>query len=206
MKKLLIIITIALMTPLSSFAQTQKSLIGFQGLPWGSAMSVVRAKFPEAKTVDWCKEFSISAEDEKLNRKLFKERDNNCLQITIAKYMVDTMPFKATFSFDNSGRLGNVSVFKQFLQSENPDYLLDCSKIYSNTANALTINYGEGALVGNKSELNAAYANNEAKVWVRNPTEILITQAWGFKWTKTEGKPDNCVVKVNYSQRGISSL
>lgn len=38
-----------------SNAQVQKSLIGFQGVPWGSSISAVKSKFPNAVEQDVCR-------------------------------------------------------------------------------------------------------------------------------------------------------
>lgn len=87
------ILTLASLFTASMMAngQTQPSLIGFQDIPWGSSVQIVRSKFPQVKAWDGCK--NASSVSEATAREQFKKLDQNCVSYSIEKYTVDNADF-----------------------------------------------------------------------------------------------------------------
>jgi len=210
MKKILPILLL-LLTPLAASAQAQKPLIGFQGLPWGSSMATVKAKFPQAKELDYCKAFDgvkgSNKTDGKSMRQRFQEEDSNCVHLYVGNYSVSTgVNYDLAFYFTQAGRLEQVYLSKYFRQEDNAGYLSDCTSMFDRTNSLLTINYGYGVDPKNANEMKSSYRNISAKLWVPMPTEIILKRQWGFILSMDENKPDLCQVDVLYSKRGVDKL
>ena len=191
--------------PLFSIAQTQKSLVGFQGMPWGSSMSAVRSKFPEAKEFNLCKALASDAEWLKKIQTQFKDKDLNCSSLSIDPYAINGVSYKATFSFSNSGKLENVAIFNDYPQADNSKYLTDCDASYKRLSTAVGINYGSSFPISNPND-GTGYSSAEGVIWVLPPTQITVIKSWNFNIAKDLNKPDTCRVAVDYSRRGNSKL
>ena len=200
-----------LVTPALVSAQTQKSLIGFQGIPWGSSMGAVKSKFPQATEIDYCKAFdSLKVDnqtDGKSMRQRFQEEDSNCVHLYVKNYSVSTgVNYDLSFYFTQAGRLEQVNLSKYFKQIDDSNYLSDCKSMYDRTNSLLAINYGYGADPTNASEMKSTYKNIVAKLCVPMPTEIVLKRQWEFKYATDVNMPDLCQVEVLYSKRGVSKL
>jgi len=200
-----------LVNPALVNAQTQKSLIGFQGIPWGSSMGAVKAKFPQAKEIDYCKAFDSlkgsSRTDGKSVRQRFQEEDSNCVHLFVENYSVSAgVNYDLAFYFTQAGRLEQAYLSKYFAQENNAGYLYDCTSMFDRTNSLLTINYGYGVDPKNADEMKSGYRNIAAKLWVPMPTEIALKRMWGFIYSIDENKPDLCKVAILYSKRGVDKL
>ena len=200
-----------MLMPALSIAQTLKSLVGFQGIPWGSSMGAVKAKFPQAKEIDYCKPFDSlkggSRTDGKSMRQRFQEEDSNCVHLYIGNYSVSAgVNYDLSFYFTQAGRLEQVYLSKYFRQEDNAGYLSDCASMFDRTNSLLTINYGYGVDPKNANEMKSSYRNIAVKLWVPMPTEIILKRQWGFALLMDESKPDLCQVDILYSKRGVDKL
>lgn len=209
--KIILIIAVLIMAPSLLNAQTQKSLIGFQGIPWGSSMSAVKSKFPQATEIDYCKAFDGLKVDNKSNgktmRQRFKEEDSNCVHLYVKNYSVSSgVDYDLSFYFTQASRLEQVNLSKYFKQIDNSNYLSDCTSMYDRTNSLLAINYGYGADPTNTNEMKSSYKNIVAKLWVPMPTEIVLKRQWEFKYATDVNMPDLCQVEILYSKRGVSKL
>lgn len=207
--KIILILAGLLLAPALANAQTQKSLIGFQGIPWGSSMASVKAKFPQVKEIDYCKVFDKIAPNsgEKTIRQRFKEEDSNCVHLLFEDYIVaPDVNFNLAFYFTRAGALEQVFLSRYFKQEGNSGYLSDCIALFDRTNSLLNINYGLGVNPSNSSEIKRSYDSVVTKIWLPLPTEILLNRNWDIKLSKGNNMPDLCEVNVMYSKRGVAKL
>ena len=202
-----LLLAFALLLPMLSYAQVKNSLVGFQGIPWGSSMSAVKAKVPQVKEIDYCKAFDKFPSGGKTMKQRFQEEDSNCIHLYAENYNVSAgVNYDLAFYFNQAGRLEQVTLSKYFKQEANPGYLSDCSAMYDRTGTLLTINYGNGAEPSNLSQFKSSYNNVTGKLWVPMPTEIFLKKQSGFKLSQEENKSDLCQVEVMYSPRSANKL
>jgi hypothetical protein len=202
-----LLLSIALLLPMAAHAQLTKSLVGFQGIPWGSSMATVKAKFPQVKEIDFCKPFDKLQDGGKSMRQRFNEEDSNCVHLLIENYNVSTgVNYDLAFYFTRAGRLQQVLLSKYFRQDDNPGYLSECTAMFDRTNTLLTVNYGPGPEPSNINELKNNYSNIAARIWVPMPTEIALHRQWGHNFLADAKKPDICQVSVMYSKRGVDKL
>jgi len=190
-----------------TFGQVQKSLVGFQSIPWGSGTSVVKAKFPNAKEQDFCKLFSATKNNYQELKNKFNEENSGCIQVTDANYNIEGLKFYAEFRFDPQNKLNEVTLTLSRKQSEVPDYLSECNSAYNRIATLLDTKYGPYITVANLDEFSKSYTTYAAKSWLPMPTEIWVGNFSGDKFLKSMStelnKPESdiCKVKVHYSKR-----
>jgi hypothetical protein len=202
-----LLLTLALLLPMAAHAQLTKSLVGFQGMPWGSTMGAVKAKFPRAKEIDYCKAFDKLQGGGKGMRQRYQEEDTNCVHLLIENYNVSSdVAYDLAFYFNQAGRLEQVNLGKYIKQDGNPGYLTDCTALFDRTNTLLTINYGPGVVPSNINEIKGAYNNVAAKLWVPMPTEIILKRQWGYKFPGEQSFPDFCQISVVYTKRGVDKL
>jgi hypothetical protein len=200
-------LTLALLLPLVSNAQNIKSLVGFQGIPWGSSMAAVKAKFPQAKEIDLCKELDKIQDGSKTIRQQYREEDTSCAHLLVENYTVSGgVNYDLAFYFTYAGRIDQVNLSKYFRQRENPEYLTECAALFERTNNLLGINYGNGMTPANINEMKSSYRNIAAMLWIPMPTEIVLKRQWGHILLVDANRPDLCQVSISYSKRGVDKL
>ena len=180
----------------SAWAQIQKSLVGFQDIPWGTKLTQVRAKLTSVKIIDDC-----------LGEKSLKESANqanrSCTSLS-QEYIVDGVSFVNTFIFDSTDRLKRVELLRFESSYKNPIYSDEtCNKLFNQLEHLLDLRYGSSLNVSNP-ETRAFWVRSEYKAWLPLPTEIIIVKSFDYKNPIVLLKnPDikSCEVIVSYSPR-----
>jgi uncharacterized protein YxeA len=195
-----------LASPLSH-AQIQKSLIGFQGTPWGSSIAAVKAKFPNAKESDFCKLMAGTSNNYQSLKKRMADSNSNCISLNIDNYQIEGTKFYVEFTFDPQGRLTYVTLNYTNKQSENANYVADCTSVYNRITHLLESRYGDAMIVTNADDFGKDYTSYAVKGWSPLPSEVWVANLSGDKFINkiaTElNKPvlDVCKVRINYSRK-----
>ena len=188
--KLLIIIC-SIFFGASAYAQHQKTLIGFQNIPWGSAIEIVKSKLPNSKINDDCgatKEF----------RELYKKNDVNCRSVSIENYNINGIDLSLKASFNHAGRLDRVVISKAY---ETDDFMKKCDESYKQLKLLLETRYGDSDIPNVIGDGIFPYKKYEIRVWLPLPTEIWIAKAYDIdEFYKKKGK-ESCQVKIQYTKR-----
>ncbi len=170
-------------------------------------MGTVKAKFPQAKEIDFCKAFDKFQGSGKSVRQRYQEKDSNCVHLLVENYNVSAgVTYDLAFYFTRAGRLEQVYLSKYFKQEDNPGYLSDCTAMFDRTNTLLSVNYGPGSEPGNMNELKDGYSSIAARMWVPVPTEIALHRQWGLNIAREQNMPDLCQVGVMYGKRGVDKL
>ena len=178
-----------------ALAQIQKSLVGFQDIPWGTSFKQVKSKFKNTKIIDQCG-------SSKELKSLAKKEDRNC-QILTAEYFVDGTVFDQTFIFDASQGLKRIELQHSESNYENTSYTDDlCNQLFSRVEYLLDTRYGPSMGVSN-SEPRLFWARSEYLAWLPLPTEIFIAKSFESNHPISKLSPDlkSCEVLINYSPR-----
>jgi hypothetical protein len=176
-------------------AQIQKSLVGFQGIPWGTPLSQVKSKFKNAKLFDQCE----SSEELK---SLAKQENRNCKMLN-SDYVVDGTVFNQTFIFDDLQGLKRVELQRQESNYKNPNYTDElCNQLFTRLEHLLSSRYGVSVGVSNSEPL-LFWGRSEYLAWLPLPTEIFIAKSFESKHPMTKRDPDHkrCEVYISYSPR-----
>ena len=191
----LLLFTFLLLSNLAVWSQTQKSLIGFQDMPWGTSLKQVKSKFKKAKLIDQCD----ASEDLK---NLAKKEDRNC-QILASEYLVDGTVFDQTFIFDASQGLKRIELQHAESNYKNKSYTDDlCNQLFSRLEYLLDTRYGPSMGVSN-SEPRLFWTRSEYLAWLPLPTEIFIAKSFESNHPISKLSPalKSCEVLISYSPR-----
>lgn len=170
-------------------------------------MGAVKAKFPQAKEIDFCKAFDKLDGSGKAMRQRYKEEDSNCVHLLVENYNVSAgVTYDLAFYFTQAGRLEQANLGKYIRQEGNPGYLSDCTALFDRTNSLLAINYGPGIVPSNANQFKGRYNNIEVKMWVPIPTEIALKKQWGYNYAIEQNVPDFCEISVIYNKRGVDKL
>jgi hypothetical protein len=192
-----------------TFSQPQKTLIGFQNIPWGSSVDAIKAKFPNAKKGDICKVITSNQADYLQYQKNLSADNVSCSYLYVEKYDIQGDEYLLSFDLDRQNKLAFVSLTLRRQENVSQNYINECNTAYLKAARLLESRYGEGFVPLNISDFSKDYVHNTALGWTPLPTEIWIANRSGHKLTrdlrgisedKSVGK-DFCIVKVNYSNR-----
>lgn len=174
--------------------QTPQSLIGFQDIPWGSSVQIVRAKFPQLKAWDGCK--NATSVSEAAARAEFKRLDTSCVSYSIEKYAIENNDFNLIFSFSYAGKLNSVSIQK-YVEGIPPVSTPACQANYSRLNELLVNKYGAGRTPNSDDDLYGfkalGFRNHDAQYWVLGPTQIYLSNSWG-----NQKVVDLCWVNLSY--------
>ena len=190
-----------------SHAQIQKSLIGFQGTPWGSSIATVKAKFPSAKEFDTCKMFSSTKNNYEALKSEAKSSNSSCQYLKIEDYVIEGLKFSAAFNFDTQNKLTFVTLTYLRQQIESENYASECTAAYNRISVLLESRYGDYSNVNNLDDFGKDYERYSIKAWAPLPSEVWVANLSGDKFINkmaTElNKPvlDVCKVKINYSRK-----
>ncbi len=178
MKK--IIFFLALL-PAISYAQPQKSLAGFQDIPWGSSVSEIKKKFPQIKPRDLCQE--SKKEDRENIKKFFSESDGNCIIWEQENYLIDGVNLLLQFSLNRSNKLKSVNIRKEISISQAPNFEAQCASAFEKIGKLLEVRYGKGFIPQNSNNWFASigFLNSEVKIWSLAKTQITLTNSWNNK-------------------------
>ncbi len=178
-------------------AQVQKSLVGFQDIPWGTKLTQVRAKLTSVKIIDVCY-------NDKELKKSSIQANKSCTELT-QDYPVDGVSFINNFIFDASDRLKRVELFRLETNHQNPNYSDDtCHQLFKRLEYLLDSRYGASLDVSNQ-EPRTFWSRSEYRAWLPLPTEIFIAKSFDNKHPVYDARRDpsrkSCEVLINYSPR-----
>jgi hypothetical protein len=197
----------ALMISGLSMAQTQKSLVGFQGVPWGSSISTVRERFPNSKQRDVCKDLANSTNSYDSAKKNLTEDNSSCQILNVDSYMIDGIKFHLKFGFDAQNKLSFAVLDFRREQALSDKYISECISVYDRISRLLDTRYGNP--ISNLDTQNFAkdFDRYSVKAWLPLPSEVWVANLSGDKFLKrlaeisNKSESDACVVKVHYTKR-----
>ncbi len=187
--------SLLLLSNISAWSQTQKSLIGFQDIPWGASIKQVNGKFKNLKLIDQC-------DSSKELKSLAKKEDRSC-QILTSEYLVDGTVFDQTFIFDASQGLKRVELQHAESNNKNPSYTDDlCNQLFSRLEYLLDTRYGPSVGVSNP-EPRLFWSRSEYLAWLPLPSEIFIAKSFESTHPITKRYPEHksCEVLISYAPR-----
>ena len=186
---LLMLFTLLLSTSLK--AQVEKSLIGFQNIPWATKLSVIKAKHTNLQVVDVCLDWPQG-------KKLAKEGNTSCRRLEDKNYLIGSTKLELTYSFDFEERLTYVTLdFKPEKSNiDDSELLKKCTNTFDNLFYLLTTRYGDSFAPSNSSP-QFGYEFSEYQAWIPFPTEIWIAKSTGSSLKAFQP----CSVKIKYSPR-----
>lgn len=185
----LVLITLLISTSLK--AQVEKSLIGFQNIPWASKLSAIKAKHSNLHVVDMCLDWPQG-------KKVAKENNNSCRRLEDKNYFIGSTKLELTYSFDFDERLTYVTLdFKPEKSNiDESELLKKCTNTFDNLFYLLTTKYGESFAPSNSSP-QFGYEVSEYQAWIPFPTEIWIAKSTGSSLKAFQP----CSVKIKYAPR-----
>ena len=201
-----ILLTALLINPIISSGQTQKTLIGFQGIPWGSSIQTIKTKFQNAKEEDFCKSRSDTDKNYQSLKKSLNEKNLSCISLKQYPYEIDGIKFTVAFSMDSTNRLKSVELTFGKAQDDNKNYIFECTSVFNRVSHLLEARYGTSIVVGNIDEFGKDYLNYSAKSWLPFPTQVWIAKLSGDRFLKSlatslnKPESDACKVIINYSR------
>ena len=175
----------------STKAQVEKSLVGFQNIPWGTKLSAIKAKQSNLQVIDMCVDWP-------LRKKAAKESNSSCRRLEDKNYLVGSTNLELTYSFDFDERLAYVTLNYQPEKSTSNEFelLKKCSAAFDNLSYLLTTRYGSSFVPSNSSP-QFGYEVSEYSAWLPLPTEVWIAKSTGSSIPSFEP----CSVKIKYSPR-----
>jgi len=179
----------------AAWSQTQKSLIGFQDIPWGTTIKYVKSKFKNLKLIDQCEGLDAL-------RRLAKNEDRSC-KILTSDYFIDGIAFDQTFIFDHSQGLKRVELQHAESNKKNPNYTDDlCNQLFSRLEYLLDTRYGPSVGVSNP-EPRLFWSRSEYLAWLPLPSEIFIAKSFESTHPITKRYPEHksCEVLISYTPR-----
>ena len=191
MNQLLLQITLLICFSVPVNAQVEKSLVGFQNIPWGTKLSAIKAKQSNLQVIDMCVDWP-------LGKKAAKESNSSCRRLEDKNYLVGSTNLELTYSFDFDERLTYVTLNYQpeKLALDELDLLKKCSATFDNLSYLLTTRYGSSFVPSNTSS-QFGYDVSEYQAWIPHPTEIWIAKSTGSPLKSFHP----CSVKIKYSPR-----
>ena len=190
-----LLIVFCFMGQAAAWSQIQKSLIGFQDIPWGTNLKQVKSKFKNLKLIDQC-----SSDDE--IKSILEKTDRGC-EILTSDYIVDGTVFDQTFIFDLSGGLRRIELLHSKSSHKISSYSDDlCNQLFNRMEYLLDSRYGPSVGVSNTEPL-PLWGRSEYKAWLPWPTEIFIAKSFDSQSPITKRNPDlkGCQVYISYSPR-----
>ncbi len=179
MKKIIFFLALV---PTISFSQPQKSLSGFQDIPWGSTVSEIKKKFPQIKPRDLCQNQKTKEDGDNV-RKFFSQNDGHCIIWEQDNYIIDGVNFLLQFSLNSSSKLKNVVIRKEVSISEAPNFEAQCALAFEKIGKLLEVRYGKGFIPPNSNNwwVSMGFLNSEVKIWSLAKTQITLTNSWNNK-------------------------
>ena len=187
-----LLFTFLLLSNLAVWSQTQKSLIGFQDIPWGTKFKTVKQKIPDLTEHKICK-------NEK-DIEIFKKENQFCSVLADEKYFISSQNYHLYFYFDSKATLQQVTILydSQFLENINKKlFLHDCYHRFNNLQSLLISRYGEPE-IKEKQDENLLEADIEkTSQWFLSSTNITLRSiSSGIEKSKTS---NYCGLSATYS-------
>ncbi len=184
-----------------SQAQTSQSAIGFQGIPWGAAPAAVEAKLGELAERD-----EDSCNDE-FSRQALAAEGHDCVVVEMDYYLLDGIPFTASFRFDPVNKGLDAVVLTSSVKSRNltPKQVKkvqnECRDNYGRVTRRLAAEYATAVLPHQMFEKPAApFAKGSYRAWEGADTLVRLRRSFDYtdhwkRWRRADG----CEIEVRYA-------
>ncbi len=188
------------LAPFSQAPSTQRQQ-GFQGIPWGAPADAIEGKFGEAAERD-----DESCNDD-LSRQALAAEGHDCFVIKMERYVLDGVPFSASFRFDPQSKGLDAVVLTSNLKSKNLDpravrrVQTECRQSFDRIVRQLAAEFPASILPHQVFEKPAApFAKADLRAWEADGTSVTVRRSFGYtdhwkRWRRAEG----CEVEVRYA-------
>ena len=185
------IIAYILLFNIKAQAQIQKSLIGYQNIPWGTKLNFIKNDNPNLSVVDLCADWPRG-------RELAKKEDFSCRRLVDKNLSILSLKMELEFKFDFEEKLNLVTLeYKPnalaFELSEIEKY---CNESFDKLHHLIGTKYGESLEVANGNPI-FPYKRSEYKAWLPLPTEIWLAKSFESQ----SNIYSSCAVKIAYRPR-----
>jgi hypothetical protein len=177
------------------YTQTKKTLVGFQDIPWGSSVDIIKSKFPQAKLHNSCK--GLDGISEETAKTELAKQNQSCISYGIEKYQFEGAAFNLIFKLNSENKLNGVSIQK-FTDGAPPASTNICKKNYFLLNSYLQKNHGVGTVLPESMDFYGykalGFQNHEGELWSLGQTEAYLSNSWNAK-----NKPDFCWVVLSFA-------
>lgn len=177
------------------YAQTKKTLVGFQDIPWGSSVETIKTKFPQAKLHNRCR--GLDGISEETAKAELAKQNQSCISYGIEKYQFEGTTFNLSFNLNSENKLNGVSIQKT-TDGAPPTSTNLCKKNYSFLNSYLQKNYGVGTAMPESMDFYGfkalGFQNHEGELWSLGHTEVYLSNSWNAK-----NNPNFCWVVLSYA-------
>jgi hypothetical protein len=172
-------------------AQIQKSLIGYQNIPWGTKLSSIKNKNPKLLIADLCLNWPQG-------RELAKKEDFSCRRLVDKNFSILSVKMELEFKFDYQEKLNLVTLeyIPNALGFELNEIEKHCTETFDKLHHLIVTKYGDSLEVSNETPI-FPYKKSEFKAWLPLPTEIWLAKSFGSEVNILS----SCSVKINYRPR-----
>jgi hypothetical protein len=189
----------ATFTPPEQTSSTRAS--GFQGIPWGAPPDAIEARFGEEAERD-----DESCNDQ-LSRRALAAEGHDCLVIRMERYVLDGVPFSASFRFDPLNKGLDAVVLTSGLKSKNltpkavKKVQAECQQNYDRMARQLAAEFPSAVLPHQVFERPATpFARGNYMAWEGSGTTVRLRRSFDYtdhwkRWRRADG----CEVEVRYA-------
>ena len=174
---------------------------GFQGIPWGAPVDAIEGKFGEAAERD-----DESCNDELSRRELAAE-GHDCVVIRMERYVLDGVPFSASFRFEPLNKGLDAVVLTSSVKSKNltPKAVrrvqAECRETYDRMSRQLSAEFPSAVLPHQVFEKPAApFAKGNYRAWEAGDTIVRLRRSFDYtdhwkRWRRADG----CELEVRYA-------
>jgi hypothetical protein len=174
---------------------------GFGGIPWGASAETIEEKFGEAaeRDTDSC--------GDQVARAALADEGYDCVVVNVERYVLDGIPFAASFRFDpHSKGLAGV-ILTSRLKSRNLDARAvkkmqsECRQSYEKVAKQLSQAFSSPVLPHQAVEKPAEpFTKGIYRAWETGDTAIRLRRSFGYtehwrRWRRADG----CEIEVRYA-------
>jgi hypothetical protein len=178
-----------------------RSAGGFRGIPWGTPPEAIQAKFGEAAARD-----EESCNDE-FSRQALAAEGHDCVVIAMDLYVLDGIPFSASFRFDPLSKGLDAVVLTSTLKSKNlmprsvRKVQTECRDSYSRLTRLLATEFSTRVLPHQMYETpTAPFARGSYRAWEGGNTFVRLRRSYDYTdhW-KHWRRADGCEIEVRYA-------
>lgn len=172
-------------------AQIQKSLIGYQNIPWGTKLSSIKKNNSKLSIVDLCSDWPKG-------RELAKKDDFSCRRLVDKDVSILSIKMELEFKFDFEEKLNLVTLeyTPNALGFEVNEIEKYCTEAFDKLHHLIVTKYGDSLDVSNETPI-FPYKKSEFKAWLPLPTEIWLAKSFGSEVNILS----SCSVRINYTPR-----
>lgn len=182
-------------------AASERVSRGFQGIPWGAPLDTIESKFGEAAERD-----DESCNDE-LSRQALAAEGHDCVVMKMERYVLDGIPFSASFRFDPLNKGLDAVVLTSSLKSRNltPKAVkrvqAECRETYDRMQRRLSAEFPSAVLPHQVFEKpSAPFAQGSYRAWEAGDTIVRLRRSFDYtdhwkRWRRADG----CELEVRYA-------